>query len=99
MKRTVTLKNGALIYHRNQSYGFFDFDQMRQFKMLSNKKYVITITKDGQYSFKEHPDNTSFYRLWKKGKEICCVCKRHMHLLFFEPDLTKTYDITVKEVS
>ncbi len=104
MQRTFTTSALGSLTHRGKylTYLLADvrshfFNPLR-FKNWSNHRVRITITKGTKYQFKllrgyQH------YHIYLNGKDVAHVCVTEFVKIFFKPDLNKTYNITVKEVS
>ncbi len=97
MRRTITMREDRVSF-RGRTFELV-FGVRDYFKLENSRvyKYVITITKGGEYMFRE--SFSSHYCVLHQGAtRIGILCKSTFRKVFFNPDPNRKYHITVKKV-
>lgn len=96
MKRTIAIDKYGYVYYRGKRLALLVDHVRAHFKIKTNKKYAVTITKGTKYQlFRDHGDWVGIYI---ENKRIGGMCGGHFEKLFFVPSKRKRYDITAKQI-
>ncbi len=97
MKRTITLKKYR-VQHRKKFYSDLCPTVRRMFGLECDQRYRIEIVEGTKFQFKTSANDFLFYHIFDIPDNYCSVCKEQFHALFFRPNLSKKYNITVKKI-
>ena len=102
MKRTIEIRNSDA-YYRGRRIDELTVHLRESFGLKNSRvfKYEVTIVEGTQFRREKNSIDYFIYANTKPGEKLVyrgIVCQKHFDKLFFEFDVNKTYDITVKKI-